>query len=544
VGCHSTSAVKNDGGATGTGGGGNASGGSGGASAGGNSAGGNSAGGTSAGGTSAGGNSAGAAGNGVGGAGVGGSVVGGSSGSAGTTGGGGSNGPVSFPVKPSSNSRYLVDQNGTPFPVLGRASWFVISLSPTDYQTYFSDTLSRGYDAIEMIALTHDSRANHPPFNGHNDMPFLKRLDGAAWTGSLTYSNASTAAPDMTTPNEAYWSYLDTFLAYCDAHGILVFMFPAYVGHADTDQGWMPELLANGATKVQSYGAWIANRYKGQKNLVWMMGGDQGTGSYPFSQAQVDVERALLNGIKSVAGQQSTQFSAEWASQSIATEEPNFGSSMTLNGDYSSNGDVSNYGRQAYSHNPAIPSYLLEEPYDEEGNDGNGYNSNATQPVRRFQWWGWLSTVGGYITGNGYVWPFNQGWMNHLNTQCAKDMKVLNAFIGSIPWYQLVPSGLAGMKTLVTAGAGNVSDAGYVASAATPTGSLLLAYVPPAHTGSITVDMTALSGAAQARWFNPTSGSYTAISGSPFPNTGTHQFTPPGDNGTGNSDWALVLQTQ
>jgi len=33
------------------------------------------------------------------------------------------------------------------------------------------------------------------------------------------------------------------------------------------------------------------------------------------------------------------------------------------------------------------------------------------------QWWGWLSTIGGYIAGNGYVWPFIPGWQNHLDTQ-------------------------------------------------------------------------------------------------------------------------------
>ena len=44
-------------------------------------------------------------------------------------------------------------------------------------------------------------------------------------------------------------------------------------------------------------------------------------------------------------------------------------------------------------------------------------NPSATQPVRRFQWWGWLSTIGGYMSGNGYVWPFNSGWNSHLDTQ-------------------------------------------------------------------------------------------------------------------------------
>jgi hypothetical protein len=196
-----------------------------------------------------------------------------------------------------------------------------------------------------------------------------------------------------------------------------------------------------------------------------------------------------------------------------------------------------------------MPAFLLEEPYDEEGPDGNSVNLFATQPVRRFQWWGWLSTIGGYVSGNGYVWPFrssppNAEWRSHLNTQGAQDMARLNAFIRSIAWHQPVPSGLAGMRTLITAGGGSsVSAADYVAASASPDGTLLVAYIPPAHTGSITVDMEAMSGPARARWFNPASGTYTAI-GTGLANTGAQVFTPPGDNGTGFSDWVLVLDLQ
>ena len=111
------------------------------------------------------------------------------------------------------------------------------------------------------------------------------------------------------------------------------------------------------------------------------------------------------------------------------------------------------HGRRAYGHSPVEPAFLLEEPYDQEGPDGNGVNRSATQPVRRFQWWGWLSTIGGYISGNGYVWPFRApDWRNHLDTQGSRDMARLNAFIVSIPWYSLVPSGLGEMRTLITAG--------------------------------------------------------------------------------------------
>ena len=310
---------------------------------------------------------------------------------------------AAFPVQYSSNGRYLVDQNDTPFPIMGRTAWFATSLSVADYHIFIDDTAARGYNAIELHVVNHDPRGHTPPFNGNGDLPFLNRLNGTSWNGSLNYGNINSEAPDFTTPNEAYWSFVDGFLSYCESKGILVFLFPAYVGYVGGSQGWMQEIVANGTTKMQSYGAWIATRYRNQRNLVWMMGGDMGTPPNTFNGTQTAVENALLTGLKSVTGQQSIFFSAEWDSGSIATDQTSFGTQMTLNGAYAHTGDVNTQGRRAYAHSPTEPSFLLEGPYDQEGPDGNGENSAAIQPIRRFQWWGWLSTIGGYIVGNGYV---------------------------------------------------------------------------------------------------------------------------------------------
>ena len=472
-----------------------------------------------------------------------------------------------FPVQYSANKRYLVDQTGAPFPIMGRASWFVLSLTVADYRTFINDTAARDYTAMELLAISHDPRGNRPPFNGNGDRPFLNRLDGNAWNGSLAgYGNVKVDAPDFTTPNEAYWRFVDGFLAYAESKGILVFMFPAYVGARASEDGWMQEMVANGPARMQSYGAWIATRYKTQNNLVWMMGGDKGTMLDPFDRAQTEVEAALLNGLKSVARLRPALFSAEWASEAIATDQGSFGASMTLNGAYSWSGDVNTQGRRAYAHTPIEPAFLLEEPYDEEGPDGNRVNPSATQPVRRFQWGGWLSTIGGYISGNGYVWPFPEAtwrswmttlqaylsgnnrtwpvraptWRDHLDTNGSRDMARLNAFMRSIAWFNLVPSGLGDMRPLITVGNSSASATDYIPAAATPDGTLLVAYVPPAHTGAISVDMEAMKGPARARWFDPTTGTYTNI-GVELRNSGSRSFMPPGNNSAGAKDWVLVL---
>ncbi|MBI3528514.1 MAG: DUF4038 domain-containing protein [Betaproteobacteria bacterium] len=448
----------------------------------------------------------------------------------------------------------MQDQNGAPFPILGRTAWFITSLAETDYKTFIDDTVAKGYNAIEFHVVNHDVRGNNPPFGnnptlgGNGVLPFTKRLDMTAWAGSLSYTTDINAeAPDFSQPNEPYWTHVDALLAYAESKGVLCFMFPAYAGAGGGAEGWMREMVANGSIKMQTYGAFLAARYKTRGNIVWMLGGDFGTA---FTDPELAVEQAMLAGMKSIGGQTSRNFSAEWNSDSIYTDEidPILQQAGTLQGAYSFRGNVNTYARSGYAYPSVMPTFLLEEPYDEEGPDGNNVNSSAIQPVRRFQWWGWLSGIGGYISGNGYVWPFNSlppsdDWRLHLNTQGARDMARLNAFVRSIAWYNLVPSGLAGMNTLVVDNSLPDSIA-YVAAAATPDGTLLVAYVPPDYPpGSITIDMTGMSGPVRARWFNPASAAFMSIG--TFPTTGTStSFTPPGNNGTGFTDWVLVLEKQ
>ncbi len=97
------------------------------------------------------------------------------------------------------------------------------------------------------------------------------------------------------------------------------------------------------------------------------------------------------------------------------------------------------------------------------------------------------------------------------------------------------------MKTLIVDKNNIDTNADYVSAAAAKDGSLLVAYIPPAHQGSITVDMRALSSKVYAKWFDPTDGTYIEISGSPFDNKTIASFIPPGKNSAHETDWVLKL---
>jgi hypothetical protein len=82
----------------------------------------------------------------------------------------------------------------------------------------------------------------------------------------------------------------------------------------------------------------------------------------------------------------------------------------------------------------------------------------------------------------------------------------------------------------------------YVTTARTPDGRLVMAYLPTRRT--VAVNMSRLAGAATARWYDPSRGTYTQIEGSPFANRGKRTFTPPANNADGDGDWVLILETE
>jgi len=70
----------------------------------------------------------------------------------------------------------------------------------------------------------------------------------------------------------------------------------------------------------------------------------------------------------------------------------------------------------------------------------------------------------------------------------------------------------------------------------------MIAYMPSIRT--ISVAMSKLAGPTAAHWYDPTNAEYISVSGSPFPNEGTRQFTPPGNNHDGDGDWLLLLESK
>jgi hypothetical protein len=440
-----------------------------------------------------------------------------------------------YPLKISTNGRYLVDQVNKPFRIQGdSAQSLIANLTYAEADTYLSDRQRKGFNAVN-INLLEARFAIHAPANRNGDAPFTK-------------------PGDFSRPNEAYFAFADSIMDLAASKGMLISLAAMYLGSNGGDEGWWT-VLTNGIntqTVCYNFGLYIGKRYKNRKNIFWVIGGDFLPPEGSEGEARL---RRFMGGIRDAGAKQ--LWAGDWKLPCISTDEKAFASLMDLNAVYTWGiprhpGTTYGEARTAFTDSPPHPAYLKEVGYENEN-----WIPGDPASVRKYEYWGILGgATAGALFGNRDIWEFATAswwsgfafghgpWQAALDSTGAFDMTRLGRLLDPLPWYDLVPSGLDGMKTLVTEGGGSYGQLDYVTGAATSDGRVLLAYVPPrtAHSTSITLDMTALRGSARAQWFDPTSGNYLEVGGSPFPNVGTRSFKTPGGNSAGAGDWILLLQ--
>jgi hypothetical protein len=443
----------------------------------------------------------------------------------GTSGLGGTSGAPAYPLKLAAGQHYLVDQNNRPFLLIGDSPWdLFVTLTTADATTYLEDRRQKGFTSllIEMIEIKFSP---NPPKNAAGDAPFTGTLPG-------------TSTPDFSTPNEAYFAHVDQIITIAAQKGFLLQITPAYLGYQGGSEGWYQQMKANGTTKLAAYGTYIGNRYKSFPNIIWVEGGDTDptvTDSGSSTGAKIDptYTRAIANAIKAVDpshlqtvhGNNGDSVLDAWPGETWIDVSTIYTYPKVVNNVPVYVKALAEYARTGWK-----PFYLIESTYEAD------LYVTTPQIARQQAYEALLNGGMGENFGNGVIWPFHSGWQAALNSQGSQDMSRLSGFFSQLSWQTLVPDTA---NALLTAGLG--TGLGHVSAALASDGTLGVFYVPASGT-ALTVALSKLTGQVTARWFDPTSGAFTAASGSPFPNTGVHVFTPPGNNSAGDADWLLVLQ--
>jgi hypothetical protein len=424
-----------------------------------------------------------------------------------------------YPLKQSTNRRYLVDQANMPVLLVGDSPQaLMVNVTTNEAAMFFADRSALGFNTVWVNLLC-------STYTGG-------RADAATRDGIRPFTtNLPTAVThDLTKPNEAYFARADDMIRLAAQQGIQMLLDPCETG------SFLSVMLANGTNRCRAYGQFLGRRYRDVPNLIWMSGNDFQDWRTPASDAVV---RAVALGILDEDTNHLHTAELDYVVSS-SLDDTNWNSILGLNAAYTYR---PTYARllQDYQRPNFLPTFLVEANYEFESLQG----PVTTPPIlRKQEYWTMTSGACGQLYGNRYTWPFVAGWQDNLDTPGAMQMSYMKQFFAARAWYDLVPD-IA--HTVVTSNYGVFSSTSYVAdndyltAARTSDGSLIVIYTPILR--QFTVDLAQLRDPAIARWFDPSAGAFQAIPGSPLANSGSREFAPPGANADGDGGWVLVLET-
>ncbi|MBX9582094.1 MAG: glycoside hydrolase family 140 protein [Gemmataceae bacterium] len=410
-------------------------------------------------------------------------------------------------LKVGEHRRYLVDQNGDPFFVLGDTPWFLQKLPIEDVRLVMDDRKKKGFNTL-FLELLDDSRIPSRDANG---------------------AVAFDPEKDITKPVEAYWRYADRVLDEAAARGFFVILSDLWYGYGDGL--WMHHVTPESAAV---YGAFLGERYKRRTNLMWMHVGDRNP-----DDRLAECARVLARQIKKAAPHHlhTAHLQHEFASARTFHADPWLDVNMAY-----TYGPAYTHVRPEYQRkDPVRPVVLGETGYEGEPNaihllpDAKAGDLWTPYRIRRNAYWAILSGAVGYCGGTK-LWLYEKNWKDVLQARSTTEAGLIGKAVAGRAWWKLVPDA---DHTFATAGYGTWTGADYATAAVAPNAGLGMVYLPTPR--AVTADLGRLKGRLRARWFDPTAGTTRDIDG-PLANE-TREFTPPGKNAAGEPDWLLIVES-
>jgi hypothetical protein len=287
-----------------------------------------------------------------------------------------------FPLKVGRTRRYLVDQAGRPFLIVGDSPQALIVNASVDQAAHFiTNRRAAGFNALWVNLLC--------------DKYTGGRADGSTYDGIRPF----TTAGDLATPNEAYFARADAIIAKAQEQDMAVFLDPIETG------GWLDALKRNGRAKAYAYGRYLGARYRRFPNLVWFNGNDFQTWKDDKDDALV---RAVAQGIRSADPGHIQTLELNFH-LSASLDDARWKGMLGLDAAYTYMPTYAEVLKE-YSRADHLPVFMVEANYEGE----NAYR--GPQTLRRQEYWSLLSGASGQLYGNKYTWPLLKGWQTHLDT--------------------------------------------------------------------------------------------------------------------------------
>ena len=419
-----------------------------------------------------------------------------------------------FPVRISENGRYLVDRDGAPFLYHADTCWKLFwEFTEEEAGIYLADRQQMGFTAIQVQLLPHrDYQANRD-----GQTPFLVR-------------------GDLTTPNPAYFSHVDTVARLAEDLGVGLMIAPIWASRWEQD--WYKHLNLKNAAIFARY---LAERYRSFPAIIgWMHGGDDD------ALALHACIRVFGQTVKALAPVQINTFHAnQKGGWTFFNQDDWYDMNMAYSYSY---GQMVGQMTEAYQLAPVRPVVLGETHYE--------YNTGISSALlRRFAYASVILGCAGQTYGHKDIWIATCFWREAMHAPVAWQMREMARLFTSVAWQDLLPDL---DHAFVINGYGDPDT--YAPSAVTSDGQLAVVYIPAAR--RVVVNGGKLANNTQASWFDPASGASKRAEPCETPDdalgdasgkmlaqaVGTSSgrrfmvFETPGVNDVGDEDWLLIFK--
>ncbi len=441
----------------------------------------------------------------------------------------------------SGNKRFLTTQDGEPFFYLADTAWELFHRSNKgDADTYLTNRATKGFNTIQAVLLAEMDGLNTANAYGYKP---------------LTNNNPETPAVVAGADND-YWDHCDYIVNKADELGLYLALLPTWGDKVDLLWGVGPVVFTSEA-RAYSYGRFVGDRYKTQKNIIWTLGGDRGPNAEWVWNAMAEGIADGTNGVNSRDGyaDYSTTTMTYHAMGGRSSSESFQNSAWLDFNSYQSGHGATNlnsiysFAQSDYTKIPTKPVINTEPNYENHPinwNPSNGYFNDYD--VRKSFYWSVFAGGAGYTYGCQSIWQMyapgrspvsspKDYWYNELNLPGAAQAGIGKNLMLSRPYFSRVPD------NSMIAGTGSGGD--YITATRDSGGNYAFIYFPK-ETISKTIYTTNLAGGTiNAWWYSPRdgkcydqNGNQTTAPFSTFPKQNM-TFDPPGANAS--LDWILVL---
>jgi len=167
----------------------------------------------------------------------------------------------------SEEGRYLKHENGVPFFWLGETGWLMPQrLNRDEVSYYLNKCKDAGYNMVQVQVL--------------NGVPSMNIYGQYSMTDGFNFKDINRKGI------YGYWDHMDYIIKSAASRGIYIGM--VCIWGTPVEQGLMNE------KEAVAYGKFLAERYKDEPNIIWMIGGDI------RGDNKTEVWDALANSIRSI----------------------------------------------------------------------------------------------------------------------------------------------------------------------------------------------------------------------------------------------------